>query len=87
VVLDVVWPRDKIHFKQILPAILSSQTVSMADAVFFRPVLGLDYRECSRLIIPRKLEGPQSFIRPRKGAAPVEASLMDLVAADGDSAL
>ncbi len=84
--LDAVWPRDKIHFKQILPAILCCQRVSTADAVFFQPRLGVDYRECSRLIIPRKLEGPQSFAVARKGAAPVEVSSLDLVPADGDSA-
>lgn len=84
--LDAVWPHHKIHFKQILPCILGCQTVSMADAVFFQPRLSLDYAECSRLIISRKLEGPQSFVVPRKGVAPIDVSLLDLVPADGDSA-
>jgi hypothetical protein len=84
--LDAVWPRDKIHFKQILPAILGCQTVSTADAVFFQSRLSLDYGECSRLIISRKLEGPQSFVLARKGAEPIDVSLLDLVPADGDSA-
>ncbi len=84
--LDAVWPRDKIRFKQIFPVILRCHKVSMADAVFFQPRLSLDYSECSGLIIPRRLEGPQCFAVARKGAAPVDVSLLDLVPADGDSA-
>lgn len=83
--LDAVWPRDRIHFRQVLPAILGCKTVSHADAVIFQPRPGVDYRECSRWIIPRRLPLPQVFAAAYKDAEPLDVSLLDLVPADGDS--
>lgn len=85
VLLDAVWPREKMCFRDILPSILQS-VAAQADAIFFQPRPGLDYAECSRWIIPRPLEGPQAFAMARKGGAPFAVSSLDLVPADGDSA-
>jgi len=72
-----------MSFRDILPAILR-RVASKADAVFFQPRPGLDYGECSRWVIPCRLEAPKVFAIPRKGGAPFAASALDLVPADGD---
>jgi hypothetical protein len=85
VLLDAVWPREKMCFRDILSSVL--QLVGcQADAIFFQPRPALDFAECSRWIIPRPLEGPQAFAMGRKGSAPFSVSSLDLVPADGDSA-
>ena len=83
VLLDAIWPRERMSFRDILPAILR-RVASKADAVFFQPRPGLDYGECSRWVIPCRLEAPKVFAIPRKGGAPFAASALDLVPADGD---
>src|SRR5947209_270995 len=50
VLLDAIWPRERMSFRDILPAILR-RVASKADAVFFQPRPGLDYGECSRWVI------------------------------------
>ena len=86
VLLDAIWPREQMSFRDILPAILQ-RVASKADAIFLQPRLGVDYRDCSRWIIPYRLEAPQVFAIARKGGAPLAVSTLDLVPADGDSAL
>jgi hypothetical protein len=83
ILLDAVWPRARMHFREILPAVIERAT-SWADAVFFSPRPGVDYGECSRLIVPRRFEGPRVWAQAAKGASFDVASL-DLVTADGDS--
>ena len=85
VLLDAIWPRGKMNFKDILPAILQL-VPSEADAIFFGPRSGIDYGKCSRLIIPRRLEAPTVWVIARKGNARLQVSALDLVIADGDSA-
>jgi hypothetical protein len=85
VLLDAIWPREKMSFRDIFPLIM--QLVSTkADAIFLRPRLGLDYGECSRWIIRRRLEAPQVFAITRKGDPRLAVGSLDLVFADGDSA-
>jgi homoserine O-succinyltransferase len=85
VLLDAVWPRGAMSFGDILPAILQ-RVAADADAVFFQPRRGVDYRECGRWIIPCRLEAPKIFAITRKGGAPLAVSSLDLVPADGDGA-
>jgi hypothetical protein len=85
VLLDVVWPRGKVSFGDVLPAILQLVR-SEADVIFFQSRSGLDYGKCSRLIIPRGSETPRVWVMTRKGSARLQASALDLVSADGDSA-
>ena len=85
VLLDAVWPREKIGFREILAAILQL-VASKADAVFFQPRPGVDHAEYSRWIIPCRLEAPKIFAITRKGGAPLAVSSLDLVPADGDGA-
>jgi hypothetical protein len=86
VLLDAIWPREKMRFRDIFPAIVQSVSAN-ADAIFFRPRPGLDYAECSRWIIPRRWDTPQVFAISRKGDPLLPAASLDLVFADGDSAL
>ena len=86
VLLDAIWPREQMSFRDILPAILQ-RVASRADAIFLQPRLGVDYGDCSRWIIPYRLEAPQVFTMARKGGAPLAVASLDLVPADGDSAL
>ena len=65
VLLDAIWPREKMGFRDILPEILRL-VASGADAIFFRPQPGLDYGECSRWIIPYRSEAPRAFVITRK---------------------
>jgi len=83
--LDAAWPRDTMSFSDIFRAIVSV-AASRADAVYFQPRPRLDYRQCSRWLIPRRLEAPKAFIVTPKGAAPLATSALDLVSADGDLA-
>lgn len=85
VLLDAIWPRGKMRFRYILPAILQL-VPSEADAIFFRSRPGLDYGKCSRLIVPRRLDAPSVWAMTRKGSARLQVSALDLVIADGDSA-
>jgi hypothetical protein len=83
VLLDAVWPRERMSFRDILSAIVRL-VASEADAIVLPPRPGLDYGECSRWIILRTLDAPRVFALTRKGAAPVTVSSLDLVAADGE---
>jgi hypothetical protein len=84
-VLDTIWPRERMNFTDIFPAILEAVAFK-ADAIFFHPRFNIEYRECSRWIIPRRLAGPQAFAIGRKGREPLAISSLDLVPSDGDSA-
>ena len=84
--LDAIWPREKMSFKAVFSGIVQS-VGAKADAIFFRPRLGLDYGECSRWIVRRRLEAPQAFVITRKGDPLATAASLDLVFADGNSAL
>ena len=75
-----------MKFSDIFPAIVQA-VGARADAIFFRPRLGLDYAECSRWIIPRRWEAPQVFAITKKGDPRLSVDSLDLVFADGDSAL
>jgi hypothetical protein len=81
--LDAVWPRARIHPREILPAIIERAS-RWADAIFFTPRPGVDFREISRLIVPRRFEAPRVWAKAPKGTGFDLASL-DVVSADGDS--
>jgi hypothetical protein len=81
--LDAVWPRERIEFQQIFAAILDCPRVRSADALFLHPRLGVDYTRCGRLLFRRRLEGPTCYVRA--GQKEVPASALDLAASDGDS--
>ncbi len=66
VLLDAVWPREKMSFRDIFPEIVRLAAAE-ADAIFLRPQPGLDYCECSRWIVPRRSETPRVFVITRKG--------------------
>ena len=66
VLLDAIWPREKMSFRDIFQEILRL-VAAEADAIFFRPQPGLDYCEFSRWIIPRRSEAPRAFVITRKG--------------------
>jgi hypothetical protein len=83
--LDAIWPRDRIDFRDLVPAI--ARQALGADAVFLQPRPGVDVGACSRWIVPRALEAPQAFAIAATGGAPPAASSLDLVPADGDSAI
>jgi len=65
VLLDAIWPRNKMSFGDIFPEILRL-VPARADALFFRPRPGLDYSEISRWIIPRQWEASRVFVITRK---------------------
>ena len=67
VLLDAIYPREKVSFRSIFREVLRL-AVGESDAVFFRSQPGLDYREYSRWIIPRRLGSPRAFVMTRKGA-------------------
>lgn len=67
VLLDAIWPRERMSFKPILREIARVAAAS-ADAVLFRSQPGLDYGEYSHCVIPHKLEAPRAFVCLPKGA-------------------
>jgi hypothetical protein len=76
VLLEAIWPRKKMSFKDVLPAILSS-VAAQADAIYFRPRPGLDYSECSRWIVPRRSAVPQAFVITPQGRPPIATGSLD----------
>ena len=86
VLLDAIWPREKMSFRDVFRGILQI-VAPHAHALFFRPRPGLDYSECSPWIIPRRWASPSVFAIARKGDPRFAAASLDLAFADGDSAL
>jgi hypothetical protein len=86
VLLDAIWPRSHIGFGDMLRAVVQVAEAK-ADAIFVQPRPRLRDDECSRWMIPCRLESPKVFAVPRRGGAPVTLSALDLVPADGDGAL
>jgi hypothetical protein len=84
ILLDAVWPRSHIHFREILPAVVQRAS-GWADAVFFPSRPRLNYRECSRLVVSRRFEAPRSWAMGAKGSTSLDWSCLDLVTADGDN--
>jgi hypothetical protein len=82
ILMDAVWPRDAMSFRELFPAVLR-QAVG-ADALFLQPRIDVDYSECSRWIIPRRGPARIHVVRAKDGDAP--KATLDLVPADGDSA-
>jgi hypothetical protein len=85
VLLDAVWPRDKIQFADIFPAVLR-RVAHCADALFLQPRYGVDYRDCSRWILSRPWGAPRVYALPRAEEGSLSLPSLDLVPADGDSA-
>jgi hypothetical protein len=67
VLLDAIWPRERISYRDILQEILRVAAAT-ADAIVFRWQPGLDYSKYTRCVIPRKLEAPRAFVSVPKGA-------------------
>jgi hypothetical protein len=76
VLLDAIWPRERMSFRDIFPEILRL-VAGKADALFFRPRPDLDYCECSRWIIRRRSETPPAFVITRRGDAPLTVASLD----------
>ena len=76
ILLDAIWPRKRVSFRDILPEIIRL-VADEADAIFFRPQPGLDYCQCSRWIVQRRLEAPRVFVITRKGAPPLRVESLD----------
>jgi len=64
--LDVVWPRDKMSFRDIFREMLHVARQG-ADAFFFRRQPGLDYREYCPWAVPHDL-GARTFVIGPKGS-------------------
>lgn len=86
VLLDAIWPREKMSFGDVFPGILQI-VAPHADALFFWPRPGLDYSECSPWIIPRRRASPSVFAITGKGDPRFAVASLDLACADGDGAL
>jgi hypothetical protein len=76
VLLDAIWPREKMDFSGIFQAILRLAPKE-SDALFFRSQPDVDYREFSRCVIPYKLPGPRVFAMTPKGAPPLALDTLD----------
>jgi hypothetical protein len=83
ILLDVVWPREKMGFRDIWSAIVSVGAAG-AHAIYLKPRRDLDYGECGRWLIPWRRAIPTGFALARRGSASVMVSSLDLVAADGE---
>ena len=62
--LNAIWPRDKMSFKSILYAILRVAPED-TDAIFCRPQPGTTCRDYCHWAIPRRLQSPRSFVISR----------------------
>jgi hypothetical protein len=76
VLLDAIWPREKMSFRGVFQEILRL-TARRADAIFFRSRPGRDYREYSRWAIPHRLAAPRAFALRSRGAPQMPIELLD----------
>ena len=76
VLLDAIWPQEKLSFRDIFREILRL-VAGKADAIFFRPRPGLDYCEYSRWVIPRRSDPPPAFVITRRGDPPLSVASLD----------
>lgn len=76
VLLDAVWPREKMSFSRIFHAIVL-QADAGADALFLQPRHGIDYRKYSRCVMRRRFVAPQGFVAGRKGDPPAALDSFD----------
>jgi hypothetical protein len=84
--LDAVWPREKISFSEILPAIVEL-VAGTFDVLSLPPQPGLDYSECSLWVIRRRRVVPGGFAIAANSISRLTTAALDLSWADGDSAL
>jgi hypothetical protein len=84
--LDAIWPREKIGFSEILPAIVEL-VAGKFDLLSLRPQPGLDYGECSRWVIRRRRVVPGGFVIAANTSPRLTTAALDLSWADGDRAL
>jgi len=75
VLLDLVWPRKEITFRDIFQQVL--RMVSNTDAVSFQWQPGLDYRQLGHFLIRRKLKAPLAFVRIPKGGPQIPLDSLD----------
>jgi hypothetical protein len=73
--LDVIWPREKMSFREIFREMLRV-IPSGADAFFFRRQPGLAYRDSCRWAIPHNLEA-RAFVISPKDAPPIALDSLD----------
>jgi len=66
VLLDAIWPREQMSFRDIFREILRLAATE-GDAIFLRPQPGLDYCDFSPWVIRRRLEAPRVFLITPKG--------------------
>ncbi len=86
VLLDAVWPGEKIGFTEILPEIIRL-VAGKCDLLSIRPRPGITLRGCSRWVIRRRFEPPTGFAIGPNGHSRTIAEALDLCPADGDGAL
>jgi hypothetical protein len=76
VLLDAIWPREQMSFRDIFDQILRV-TAATADAISFRWQPGLDSNELSPYVIRRNLGAPRAFVSVPKGAPRLPLESLD----------
>jgi hypothetical protein len=76
VLLDAIWPRDKMSYGDVLELILRVSAAT-TDAVSFRWQPGLDYSRYRHRVIPRRLAAPLAFVSVPKGEPCFPLELFD----------
>jgi hypothetical protein len=77
VVLDAIWPRERMDYNDIFQQIVSIAAAAGSDAVFFQPQPGLDYRHYSRWVMTRRFPAPRAFVRMSRTAPPLALDPLD----------
>ncbi|MGH9717530.1 MAG: hypothetical protein ACRD4R_12505 [Candidatus Acidiferrales bacterium] len=85
VVLDFVWPQQKIKLSDVLSAAVELSAPD-SDAMFLGARPGLRYGVFGQMMVRRKLEGPQCFVLTSKATDTIPSNIVEFVPADGDSA-
>jgi hypothetical protein len=76
VLLDAIWPREQMSFRDMLEQILRVAAAT-SDAISFRWQPGLDADEFGPCVIARNLGAPRAFVRRAKSGPAVSAALFD----------
>lgn len=85
VMLDFVWPRNKIRVRDIVAAAIE-HTAPNSDALFLAPRPDVQYEDVRQMKIRRKLQSPQCFVLASDGTGTIPTRIIDFVPGDGDSA-
>ena len=76
VLLDVIWPADKMNFRDLFRAILRA-AAEQADALLLSARPGIDFRPLRPWVLRRRLPAPRAYVIHPRGASPLALDALE----------